>query len=1012
MMKVLLRPALLCACVLSTFSLAAAPPGKRPYVSPKRMVKYDELNYRGTILDDQNNPVVNASVRLSRKQLTTQTNRLGMFDLTANNGDTIIVSAAGFKTTNYVLGAEVQFVLTLDADNNNLPLTKSSVVQYPYNQVPAKESLASTGAVYNNDLMKSPVTSFRNAVTGRLAGLYTLQTSGLPGADNADLTLRGQSPVYIIDGVVTGITTFDLEEIESVTVLKDAVATAMLGIRGGRGAVVITTKKGSAKKQQLSFTVQSAIQQPLQWLKPLDAFNYATLRNEALRNDGVPASSGLYYSQTALDAYRNNSDPINYPNVDYRRAITNNTANFNRYTFSATGGNKSARYFVVAEHVNQGGFFKTDDANTYNTNNNYKSYIVRSNVDLNITNKLTGGIYLLGRIQNTNEPGATNNTIISNLLNLPANSYPLRNADNSFGGSQLYQNNILAQTINSGYRQHYFRDILVNLYLKQSLDDFVKGLWIKGRVAYTSSLTEDIDRSKSFAVFQQGASAYTQYGTNGTQNNGNGISAQGRMDYEEFSVGYDRSFDKHNLSMLVLANRDNSTNATSPQDLPYTILGTSGRFGYNYDGKYLAEATFGWNGVNRFPSDGKTKLNFFPAVGLGWNINKESFFESVKAFNNLKLYASYGLNGWDNSGYFIYYPRYQDSASPYFGTGAGQVTALTEGTLANSNITYEKVKKFNLGLTGTLLNNRLSFTAEYFNNEYYDLVQQRGYNSTLLGNLYPNENIGRNRYSGYEGQLSWQQRIKEFQYFISVNASSVASKILYMDEVTQPYGYMYRTGKPVGQQYGYVADGLFQSQAEVNSSPAFAGYRAQPGDIKYKDLNGDGVINQLDVTTIGSTKPLFFYGISLGAGWKGFDVSALFQGVQNRNVYLSGNSYWAFQNNGTGQAYEQNLNRWTPQNAANATYPRLSYGANPNNDAVSSFWVRSGDYFRLKNVEIGYTIPSTVVGKIGVSSARVFANGYNLFTKSSSQLDGLSPESYAGGFPVLRLYNFGVNVKF
>lgn len=1012
MMKVLLKPALMCVCVLSTFGLAAAPPGKGPYVASRRIIKYEETNYRGTILDEQNNPVSGASIRLSRKQLTVQSNRLGVFDLTANNGDTIIVNAAGFKSTIYILGAELQFTITLDADNNNLPLVQSSVVQYPFNQVPAKQSLASAGAVYNNDLVKSPVTSFRNAVTGRLAGLYTLQTSGLPGADGASLFLRGQTPIYIIDGIVTNLTTFDLEEIESVTVLKDAVATAMLGIRGSHGAVVITTKKGSARKQQLSFTVQSAIQQPLQWPKFLDAYNYASLKNEALRNDGVPATSGLYYPQTALDAYRNNSDPINYPNVDYRRAITNNTANFNRYTFSATGGNKSARYFVSAEHVNQGGFFKTDDANTYNTNNNFRSYLIRSNVDLNITNKLSGGIYLLGRIQNTNEPGATTNTIIDNLRNTPANSYPLRNADNSYGGSQLYQSNLLAQTINSGYRQHYFRDVLVNLYLKQSLDDFVKGLWLKGRVAYTSSLVEDIDRSKAFAVFQQGASSYAQYGLNGTQQNGNSISAQGRTDYEEFSVGYDRSFEKHNLSILLLGNRDNATDPTDPQALPYTILGTSGRLAYNYDGKYLAEATFGWNGSNRFPPDGNTKLNFFPAVGLGWNIEKENFLKSVTAVNHLKLYTSYGLNGWDSKGYFVYYQRYQDGPSAYFGTGAGSVGSTTEGTLANPNLTYEKAKKFNVGLTGTLLGNKLSFTAEYFNNKYFDLVQQRGYNATLLGNIYPNENIGQNRFSGLEGQLSWQQHIKAFQYFVALNASSVGSKTLYIDEVAQPYSYMYRTGKPVNQTYGYVADGLFQSQAEINSSPTIVGYRPQPGDIKYKDLNGDGIINQNDVTAIGTTKPLFFYGISLGASWKGFDISALLQGVKNRMVYLSGSSYWAFQNNGTGPAYEQNLNRWTPQNAAGATYPRLSYGANLNNDATSSYWLRSGDYFRLKNAEIGYTIPSTVVGKIGVSSVRVFANGYNLFTKSSSQLDGLSPESYAGGFPVLRLYNFGVNVKF
>ncbi|WP_345947967.1 SusC/RagA family TonB-linked outer membrane protein [Mucilaginibacter sp. PAMB04274] len=1010
-MKVLLKTTLLCLWTFVSLSVVASSYSKKPHPTPKRFPQTTRADYQGTVSDAQNNPLADVAIRVSGKQIVVKTNRKGLFNLTAESGDTIVVSLNGFKNLTYILGNEAQLALTLEADNT-LPLVKPTTVQQIYHSVPQEFNVSSTDAVYNSELIKSPVTSFRNAITGRLAGLYTLQTSGLPGSDGANLTLRGQSPIILIDGVVANLTTFDLEEIESVTVLKDALATAMLGVRGSHGAILVTTRKGSARKQQLSFTVQSAIQQPITWPKPLNAFNYATLRNEALRNDGVPAASGLYYNQAALDAYKNNSDPINFPNVDYRRAITKNSSVFNRYTFSASGGNQSAKYFVSLEHVNQGGFFKTVDTTAYNTNNNFKSYVIRSNVDLNITNKLTGGLYLLGRIQNTNEPGVTTGTIISNLLNTPANAYPLLNPNNSYGGSQLYQTNLLAQTIGSGYRQRYFRDILVNLYLKQNLDDLVKGLWIKGKVAYNSTLAEDINRSKSFAVFQQGTASLAQFGTNGAQSNSNSIAYQGRQDYEEFSIGYDKNFDKHGLNILLLANRDNTTTPSDAQALPYTIVGTSGRFAYNYDGKYLAEAAFGFNGSNRYPPDGNTKLGFFPAFGLGWNMEKEDFMKPVSMFNRLKLYASYGISGWDNPGYFIYYPRYFDGPSPYFGTGAGTVTSITEGVLPNANITFEKAKKLNIGLTGTLLDNRLSFTAEYFNNKYYDLIQQRGASAGLLGNIYPDENIGQNRYYGWEGQLSWQQHVNKFQYFISVNASTVGSKVLFADEVARPYAYMYQTGQPVGQQFGYVSQGLFQSQAEINSSPTTVGYKPQPGDIKYQDLNADGIINQNDITAIGSTKPLFFYGISLGAGWKGIDFSVLFQGVQNRNVYLSGNSYWAFQNNGTGQAYEQNLNRWTPQTAATATYPRLSYGANSNNDAMSSFWIRSGDYFRLKNIEIGYSLPTAWVSKLGLSSTRLFANGYNLFTKSSSQLDGLSPESFAGGFPVLRLYNFGINVKF
>jgi len=245
-----------------------------------------------------------------------------------------------------------------------------------------------------------------------------------------------------------------------------------------------------------------------------------------------------------------------------------------------------------------------------------------------------------------------------------------------------------------------------------------------------------------------------------------------------------------------------------------------------------------------------------------------------------------------------------------------------------------------------------------------------------------------------------------------LNASSVGSEVLFADEVAKPYEWMKQTGQSVGQAFGYVADGLFQSQAEIASSATTVGYKPQPGDVKYKDLNGDGVINQYDVTAIGTTKPLFFYGASFGISFKGFDLSALVQGVQNRNVYLSGSSYWAFQNSGTGQAYNNNLNRWTPATAATASYTRLSYGANSNNDAVSSFWMKNGNYLRLKNAEIGYSFPVSVIGKLRLQTVRIFANGYNLFTHASSALDGRDPEAYSGGYPVQKLFNFGINIKF
>jgi hypothetical protein len=289
---------------------------------------------------------------------------------------------------------------------------------------------------------------------------------------------------------------------------------------------------------------------------------------------------------------------------------------------------------------------------------------------------------------------------------------------------------------------------------------------------------------------------------------------------------------------------------------------------------------------------------------------------------------------------------------------------------------------------------------------------QRGRNSTLLGNDYPDENIGQNRYTGWEFQLNWQQSTGAFSYFIAANANLQQTRVLFQDEVFREYDWMKRTGQRVGQRFGYVAEGLFQSQEEANRSATTVGYTPQPGDIKYKDLNNDGVIDQFDIAPIGNQKPLFFFGTTVGVQWKGLDFSALVQGVRNRDIYVGGASLWPFQAGGFGQAYADNLNRWTPENAANATFPRLNIGNNPNNHATSSYWIVSGNYVRLKNIELGYTLPSTLTAKAGLQSARVFVSGFNVLTSSSDRLGGRDPEvNSAFNYPLQKLFNFGVNIK-
>jgi TonB-linked SusC/RagA family outer membrane protein len=891
-------------------------------------------------------------------------------------------------------------------------LPKKPPVQLIYTSVPAHLTATSTEALYSKDILRSPVTSVKSTLTGRMAGLYSFQASGQPGADGASLSLRGTDPLVIIDGVVVNLSIFNLEDVESVTLQKDALSNAMMGVRGSNGALLITTKKGKAQTQSISFTAQTSFQKPLGAPKTLNSYDYASLYNEALTNDGLP----LRYTQADLDAYKNGTDPYGHPNVNWRDEVIKPDSRFDRYSLNASGGNGFARYYVSLEHVNQTGFFVTSDQNKYNTNNNFKTYVIRSNVDINVNKSLSGGIYLLGRILSGTEPGSTTGTILGSLVNTPNNSYPVYNLNGSYGGNSQFQNNILAQAIGSGYRLNYKRDMLANFYLKQKLDGITPGLWAQVKTAFNATLSEDVNRSKSFAVYQMittgSNTTYNMYGVNGAQANGNGIVYQGRSNYVELSVGYDKVFGKgHGVNALVLVNSDNTVTGG---DLPYTVSGISGRTSYNYKEKYVVEGAFGYNGSNRYPPQGDFKRAFFPAAGLAWNMDREEFLSSSKFISRLKLYGSFGKTGWDDPGYFSYFQRFFDASSVFFGTSAGSQTAITEQPLANPNIDFEKANKFNVGIDAAFMNDRLSFSVEYFNNKFYDLLQIRGRSSSIIGNDYPRENIGTNRYRGAEFKLGWQEKTSgDFQYFASLNASLLRSKVMYMDEVYRPYYWMKRTNWAVGQTFGYIADGLFQTQQEISRSATTVGYTPQPGDIKYKDLNKDGVIDQLDVTQIGRKfAPLVFFGLSLGAEYKGFDFSALIQGVINRDVYVGGSSIWAFQNNGFGQAYENNLNRWTPATAATATYPRLNIGSNGNNHAQSSFWLRNGDYARLKQIELGYSVPQKWLTRIKLDNIRLFARGYNLFTVQSKELDDRDPEVISAfSYPMQRLLNFGLNIK-
>ncbi|GGI23617.1 SusC/RagA family TonB-linked outer membrane protein [Pedobacter mendelii] len=975
-----------------------APQPSKQDTSQVKLIKF-------LVLDENDIPVKGVSLNNLRISSSVQTDSLGMAQLTGTINDEIQVSLNETFLRKYLVGANQSQIIRVNG-KNLMVMQQKAVVLTNDILISPNMTTGSTQSVYNSDLVKFPVTSIKNALPGRLTGLYTNQTTGRPSVDEANVLLRGQNPIVLVDGIPRDLTRIDLEEIESITVLKDAVSTAMLGLRSSGGVIAITTKKGIVGTQQITLTAQNGLQSSLKTPKTLDAYNYALLYNEARVNSGdLPV-----YTPTDIEAFRTGSDPIGHPNVNWQDEILKENTKFMRYDLTFRGGGSVARYYVGVQYQKLGGQLVESDINAYSTNSSISNYTIRSNVDINLTPKTILGLHLFGKISNSNHPGnfGTDN-IFNSILNTPNNAYPIFNENGSYGGTTQFQNNIYAQTVSSGYSLNYRRDIITDLTLRRSLDEVTPGLWAQALVSFYSGVSENTNRSKSFAVYKQTgtgvAATYQMFGTNGTQGNSTGTDFQNRQSYLEGAIGYKRSFGLNNFDAQV---RVTSDNVNSGSELGLNYYGGSGRVSYNFDERYTAEFVVGLNKTNRYPSS--TPMGFFPAAGLSWNITKEKFMPKLSWLNDLKLFASYGRTGNDASGYFVFQQFYVGSPSSYFfGTSVASNAALRQDVLANPNVTWEKGDKFNLGIKTNLFNNKLFIQAEYFNNKYSDLLTSANL-STIVGTSIRNLNVGVNRYNGFELQMNWQQSFGKFSYFLSGNVSTLQSKVVFQNEVFRQFDYQSRTGLPVGTPFGYIADGLFQSQTEINASAKIAGYSPVPGDIKYKDLNSDGIIDQFDQAKLGTDNPLVYYGATVGFSYGGLDLSVLLQGVANRNLLLTGNSEWEFQNGGFGQAYEHNLNRWTPATAATATYPRVTVGNNFNNNIVSSFWMHSGNYLRLKNVELGYTIASKFTEKLKVSSIRVFVNGTNLLTTSA--FDRVDPETYGGVYPIQRVVNGGLSVKF
>lgn len=893
--------------------------------------------------------------------------------------------------------------------------------------------------VEGSTLTDLPVTYMNTALSGMVPGVATSQNSGAPGSDYSWLYVRGQrswrnsTPVIMLDGHVRDFSILDPYEIDQISVYKDAGALAVLGLRGANGAIMATTRRGKEGRPVLKFNTQISFRQPIRLPRFLGSHDFAVLHNEAMRNDGRPDEQR--YNQEDLDLYRSGQDPWGHPDVDWLDQSLKKVTIGQKYNLSIEGGSSVAKYFVNLSYRTDEGIYKTDkDINTYKTNASAKIYSLRSNVDIALTKSMDLAISLFGLQRQLSNPGA--GSPFGAIYSLPSNSFPMNYGKDKVAGSNELRNNPYGILNHSGYTRYLHSTMEAQAELSQKLDFITRGLRIRGSLAFDFFFENNINRSKRYIVYEYkgddeaGQPVFDTWGQANKQSNSNSYgAAKTRIFDVEAGLDYNRTFGRHSLAATLLFNCSQRSDDT--QNLTNTHQGLLGRVTYDYGSRYIAEFSFGYQGTEQMPP--QKRYGFFPAVSAGWVLSEESFIKNTigNTLSYFKIRGSWGITGNDAGiPYYFYLPAFIQAGGRYtFGAEPRNVNSWVEDVKHQylPNVTWEKSEKTNIGVDMRLFKNRLSISADYFREFTSQILTPRNTISTLIGygtSGGPLGNVGRSYNSGFEAEASYTGRIGDFHWTLGGYASYAKNEIRYNDE--QPFAFSYRSavGYPIGSQYGLQANGLYTSEQDRYNSPKTTFGTSYAGDIKYRDLNGDGVVDNQDQRRIGyNSLGELNYAFHASAQFKGLDLQVVFSGVGNRDAYLSGVAIQAFSNiSGSGSEMAGNVreyhwnNRYNPEDPATwakAAYPRLSLTDRDHNyKQTSSFWIDDASFLRLKNLTVGYTLPLRISKKLHMSRVRIYYSGYNLFTWSDMRT--IDPEDSAGGsgYPIQKTSSIGINIHF
>ena len=1010
----------------------------------------------GVVTDTNKEPMIGVNVSIS--------NIPGLGAITDLNGKYSIKMPPYHKLVFTYIGFEKVEVLVKEQRTVNVTMKEASareIDEVVITGTGAQKKLTVTGAITNVDvdvLKANPSGSMANALAGNVPGILAMQTSGKPGSVS-EFWIRGistfgasNSALVLVDGFERSLDEINVEDVESFSVLKDASATAIYGSKGANGVVLITTKHGKAGKINISAKAETFYNMLTQVPDFVDGYTYASMANEAK----ITRNLEPLYKADELEIFRLGLDPDLYPNVNWIDELLRKGSWSTRATLSMNGGGNTARYYVSGSYLDQQGMYKVDKAlKDYNTNANFRRWNYRMNVDIDITKSTLLKVGVSGSLQKANDSGVGSDAIWTALMGYNAIMVPKLYSNGyvpAYGNDNGDRFNPWVQATMTGYRENWKNNIQTNVTLEQKLDFITKGLRFVGRFGYDTENNNWINRRK----WPEQWKAKRFRATDGTldydrvaeerkmfqESGSDGL----RNEFFEAELHYSRGFKHHHLGGTLKYNQSSKIKTVGlGDDLKQGIArrnqGLAGRFTYNWNYRYFIDFNFGYTGSENFAAG--HRFGFFPAISGAWNIAEESLIKKhLKWMNMFKIRYSYGKVGNDNLGNTRFPYLYDietmtkkdgDKTVDTGGYNFGDYTfdryygGMRYSSLSSPNVTWEIATKHDLGIDFSFFNDKLSGSVDYFNEKREGIYMLREYLPGIVGlESNPSANVGKVTSEGFDGHFTFRQKLGAVGLTIRSNITYSKNEIVDRDEENNYYWYKMQKGHRVNQARGLISLGLFKDYDDIRNSPVqdFDGYKVMPGDIKYKDVNGDGKIDGNDQVAIGATtKPNLIYGFGIAANWKGLDVNLHFQGAGKSTYFIDGSTVHMFKlGDGWGNVLSEmaNSNRWISADISgdpatenpNAEYPRLSYGPNSNNYQQSTYWLRNGSYLRLKTVEVGYTLPTQLVNKVHFNTVRIFFVGTNLLTWSAFKLCDPEMGSTDGKrYPLSKNLSLGISVN-